>query len=189
MKLWLVRHAAPLVPPGTCYGRLDMPADAAGTATAAQALAHALPPGTPVHHSPLQRCERLAQALQALRPDLTCQADERLAEFDFGAWEGQPWDAIAAADYDAWTARFAHYRPGGGESLGAMLQRVHAALRQVRQSAGREDHAWITHAGVARCVQWLVAAPPGALPEARQWQIPAPAFGAWLQVDLGSLDY
>ena len=27
-RLWLVRHAAPLVAPGTCYGALDVPADA-----------------------------------------------------------------------------------------------------------------------------------------------------------------
>ena len=189
MKLWLVRHAAPLVPPGTCYGRLDVPADASGTAAAAQALAHSLPPGTPVYHSPLQRCEQLAQALQALRPDLACNADERLAEFDFGAWEGQPWNAIAAANYDAWTARFAHYRPGGGESLGAMLQRVHAALRHIGGAESQHDRAWITHAGVARCVQWLAAAPPGALPEARQWQMPTPAFGAWIKVDLDGRRY
>ncbi len=181
-RLWLVRHATPLVPPGTCYGRLDVPADAADTAAAAQALARALPTGIPVRHSPLQRCEQLAQALQALRPDLPLSADHRLAEFDFGAWEGQRWDMIAAADYDDWTDRFAHYRPGGGENLDAMLQRVQAALQHARHAG--PDQAWITHAGVARCVHWLQATPPGALPTAQQWNAPAPAFGAWVQVDL-----
>ena len=28
MKLWLLRHAAPEVAPGTCYGRLDLAAGA-----------------------------------------------------------------------------------------------------------------------------------------------------------------
>src|SRR5690606_10781153 len=42
-RLWLVRHAAPLVSPGTCYGALDVPADAAATQAAAVRLAAALP--------------------------------------------------------------------------------------------------------------------------------------------------
>ncbi|MCJ7799775.1 MAG: histidine phosphatase family protein, partial [Polaromonas sp.] len=67
MKLWLVRHAQPLVARGTCYGRLDVAADAPDTAQCAQALAALLPPGTRVHSSPLQRCEQLAKDLIALR--------------------------------------------------------------------------------------------------------------------------
>ena len=41
MSLWLARHARPLVAPGCCYGQWDVPADAADTARAAQALADA----------------------------------------------------------------------------------------------------------------------------------------------------
>ena len=69
MKLWLVRHAQPLVNAGICYGRLDMAADVAATAECARQLAELLPAGIPVRTSPLQRCEHLAHALQALRPD------------------------------------------------------------------------------------------------------------------------
>ena len=39
MKLWLVRHAQVLLPPGICYGATDVAADAAATLRAAQALA------------------------------------------------------------------------------------------------------------------------------------------------------
>ena len=34
-RLWLVRHAQPVVATGTCYGALDVPADAAATQVAA----------------------------------------------------------------------------------------------------------------------------------------------------------
>jgi hypothetical protein len=51
MRLWLVRHAAPLVEAGTCYGALDVPADAQATQQAAQALAQALPPGAVLRSS------------------------------------------------------------------------------------------------------------------------------------------
>lgn len=177
MKLWLARHATPLVPAGTCYGRLNVAADAAATTAAAEALAAALPAGVRLRASPLQRCEQLAQALQGLRPDLACTTDARLAELDFGAWEGQRWDAIAPAAYDAWTADFAHYRPGGGESLAVLLQRVQGALAAARGNGG--DEAWITHAGVARCVHWLLRAPAHTWPAASEWDMPAPSFGAW----------
>lgn len=179
MSLWLARHARPLVAPGCCYGQWDVPADAADTARAAQDLAQVLPHGVPVYASPLQRCEQLALALQGLRPDLAYRTDARLQELNFGAWEGQPWDAIARHELDAWAADFAHYRPGGGESLVQMLARVAQALdeRQARPAL------WISHAGVARCVQWLCQQPAGQLPTAAQWTAPAPAFGAWMVFD------
>ena len=176
-RLWLVRHARPLVEPGTCYGRLDVPADAQATRDAAAALARALPPGAWVQYSPLQRCELFALSLQALRPDLGLNPEPRIAEMDFGAWEGRAWNAIGRADIDAWTARFHGHAPGGGEPLAAMLARVNAVLRDAAARAG--DVVWITHAGVARCVQWLLAHGEGRAPQSHEWPVDAPGFGAW----------
>ena len=84
-RLWLVRHAQPVVAAGTCYGALDVPADAAATQVAAQRLAQALPAGAAAHYSTLQRCELLALATQALQPNLTLHPDARLREMNFGA--------------------------------------------------------------------------------------------------------
>ena len=186
-RLWLVRHAQPLVAPGQCYGRLDMAADAVATAASAEALAAALPASVQLaQHSPLQRCAQLAHALQALRPDLALHADARLQELDFGDWEGRAWDAIGRAPVDAWTADFASHRPGGGESLADMLQRVAAALTAARAAPNGSGNAvlWITHAGVARCVQWLLRHGSATLPRADQWPVAAPGFGAWQVFDL-----
>lgn len=116
-RLWIARHAQPLVAPGHCYGVLDVPADALATAQAAQRLAQALPASVAVWHSPLQRCAQLAQALQAQRPALHSQPDARLQEMNFGAWEGGPWDSIARADIDLWVADFATHRPGDRKSV------------------------------------------------------------------------
>lgn len=187
-QLWLVRHAQPLVAPGLCYGRLDMAADAAATAACAQALATVLPARVRLaQHSPLQRCEQLAHALHGLRPDLALIADARLQELDFGHWEGRAWNAIGRAPVDAWTADFASHRPGGGESLAGMLQRVAAALAAARLQANAatgSDVLWITHAGVARCVHWLLQHGSATLPSADQWPVAAPGFGAWDVFDL-----
>ena len=181
-RLWLVRHAAPLVAPGTCYGALDVPADAQATRAAAERLSTALPPGARVAHSTLQRCELLAHDLQALRPDLTFAPDARLREMDFGCWEGQTWDAIGKSAIDTWVAGFATHAPGGGESLAHMLHRVAAALQTAqawRTEQGVKEVVWITHAGVARCVAWLQERGESALPRSDDWPVAAPGWGDW----------
>jgi len=181
-RLWMVRHAAPLVAPGTCYGALDVPADAQATRAAAERLSTALPPGARVAHSTLQRCELLAHDLQALRPDLTFTPDARLREMDFGRWEGKTWDAIGKSAIDAWVAGFATHAPGGGESLAHMLHRVAAALQNAREwrtDQGAKDTVWITHAGVARCVAWLQEHGESALPRPDDWPVAAPGWGEW----------
>ncbi len=179
-RLWLVRHAQPVVAAGTCYGALDVPADAAATQVAARRLAQALPKRAIARYSTLQRCELLALVTQALRTDLTIDPDDRLREMDFGAWEGRAWDSIGQSAIDAWTADFALHRPGGGDNLAGLLARVAAALHDARQQMrGGTDVVWFTHAGVARCVAWLLAHGEGRMPRADEWPVPAPAWGEW----------
>lgn len=175
MKLWLARHARSLVGAGICYGASDPPADAAATQAAARALAGALPQGISVHSSPLQRCTALADALCALRPDLPWQADARLAEMDFGCWEGRPWAEVGEEEFARWDADFLDYRFGGRESVRGFLARVEAA-RQDSARAGPQA-LWITHAGVIRGAGLLAR---GVLPaQAAQWPRQAVAFGRW----------
>ncbi|WP_342666074.1 histidine phosphatase family protein [Simplicispira psychrophila] len=176
-----MRHAQPLIAPGICYGALDLPADATATADSAQRLAAALPQRLHIHHSPLQRCELLAHIFKGLRPDLMFKTAPELVEFDFGCWEGRAWEDIPRTDIDAWTAQFANYRPGGGDNLAAMLARVSNALSAAQQEcADGSDVLWITHAGVARCVQWLLQAAPEQIRRADQWPRSAPGYGEWV---------
>lgn len=181
MKLWLVRHAQPLVEPGVCYGASDLPADAAATRACAAQLAQVLPQGVGLITSPLQRCEQLAQQIQALRPDMMLKHDARLAEMDFGCWEGQRWDAIPKTAFDAWMADFGTVRFGGRESVDELLLRVAAARAEtLRQGL---DAVWITHAGVIRAMD-LLAQGIERLQRAEQWPQHAPGFGEWHQLPL-----
>ncbi len=191
-NLWLIRHAQPLVAQGICYGATDVPADGIATQTAAAALAQALPSGTRVVSSPLQRCEQLMQALQPLRPDLTYQRDARLKEMDFGNWEGRHWDAIDRAELDAWTAEFETWRCGStGECVQDVMHRVAAvwdetvdpAENTARDAEGTASSpapptAWITHAGVIRAAM-LIAQGVRRVTDASQWPKDAPGFGQW----------
>jgi alpha-ribazole phosphatase len=189
VKLWLLRHARALVDSGVCYGALDVAADEAATQAAAQKASDALPDGLPVWHSPLQRCEHLAQVLQGLRPDFALEVEPRLREMNFGAWEGKPWDAIPRQEMDAWVADFGYYRVGGAECTQAVLARTAQALadfQRALQAAGRGEGVWITHAGVIRCVALLVRGVE-RIERADQWPGEVIAFGSLQAVDLPPL--
>lgn len=191
MRLWLARHAQPHIASGVCYGVTDIVADQALTLVAAESLAQALPLHTLCSASPLQRCRQLAAALQQIRPDLTitssactdAHTDVRLAEMDFGHFEGQPWSAIPQADVDAWTTHFGSHRFGGKESANEVLQRVAEAL-QDSQAQQVDDVLWITHAGVIRAAT-LLARGKTAFTQtetAEQWPREVPAFGGFMQL-------
>ncbi|RZJ11582.1 MAG: phosphoglycerate kinase [Haliea sp.] len=181
MKLWLVRHAPVLLPPGRCYGALDVPADPQATAQAALALSALLPPGLHISTSPLQRCEQLTQALQGLRPDLTVKIDARLREMDFGAWEGRAWNTIAQTEFDAWTADFAGHVVGGhGETVADVMTRVGQAFDSLPRDA---DTVWVTHAGIIRATL-LLAQGVRQVARADQWPLDATACGQWRTLEL-----
>ncbi len=180
MKLWLLRHAQPLVDSGVCYGALDVAADGAATLAAAQQAAQELPAGLTVWYSPLQRCERLAHILCGLRPDLAMRPEPRLREMDFGCWEGVRWADIPRTALEAWTADFAHHAFGGVESTQAVMQRVGEALTDFRATlnrAGQTQGLWIGHAGVVRCVR-LLSAGVQQVQDASQWPRDGLALGA-----------
>ncbi len=184
-RLWLVRHARPLIDAGVCYGASDLPADEADTQRAALSLAPRLPAAARLFMSGLGRAQQLAHALHALRPELAPPLpDYRLNEMDFGCHELERWDAIDRAAYDAWSADFHAHRFGGRESVAELLRRVAQALREAEHAACLGiDPVWVTHAGVIRAAQYLQAH-PGRVPQAGDWPAQAPGFGGWICLEL-----
>ena len=87
MRLYLIRHPAPLVAPGLCYGSTDLAVLPAQQERVAAQLAKVLPLGLVLYSSPLQRCAGLAQALAQRLGGGPVRYDARLAELDFGQWE------------------------------------------------------------------------------------------------------
>ena len=84
-----------------------------------------LPRHAPVYSSPLSRCLRLAQGLQAAgfaEPVV----DARLREMDFGRWEGRGWSEVPRDQIDAWRDDIVRYVPPGGESLASLAERGNA---------------------------------------------------------------
>jgi alpha-ribazole phosphatase len=186
MKLWLLRHARVVLPPGLCYGASDVPADEALTTEAAQAIAPLLPAGLPVRVSDLGRAEQMHQALLAQRPDLgDAVTDPRIREMDFGRWEQTAWDAVPRAAFDMWMADFAAHRFGGAESVDELIGRVADALDDTRAALGAGDEAlWITHAGVIRSAIFLTQHGRRTIASAQEWPREAPDTGGWVMLDV-----
>lgn len=190
LELWLVRHARPVIAPGICYGSTDVAADAEHTAQSAARLWRALHDGStsvqaapvPVWASPLQRAQTLAQALHtASGHTLHWHTDARLAEMDFGTWEGRAWAELGADAFAPWMADFAHHRVGGGDSVVQFMARVGQAWQHALQQCHAQGHTravWLTHAGVIRAMRlWHQGITCPAT--AQDWPADAPGYGEW----------
>jgi len=84
--------------------------------------------------------------------------DERLAELDFGEWEGMRWDDVPRSGLDAWAADPWYFRPGGGESAAVMVSRVRAFWDD-RMAEGRSCRI-VTHGGPLRVLPALAEGRP-----------------------------
>ncbi len=164
--LYLVRHTAPRVEPGVCYGRLDV--DVADTFGAeATAVLDWLPPVELVITSPLMRTRRLAGYL-ASRQGCTVHGDARLMEMHFGDWEGNRWNDIPRCEIDAWTADILNYAPPNGESAQNMMLRMEELLHDVI-GLTQKRVALVAHAGSIRALLALLGNVP--LTHTLNWQI------------------
>lgn len=144
---------------GLCYGRTDLPLaeDVAGWA---QNLRAATAEKLPCYTSPLQRCRLLAEALHPAP-----EADPRLMEMDFGAWEMQPWDAIPRAGLDAWAADPLGFAPPGGESVTQMQARLLDFLAERTET----ELLLVTHGGVIKLLWGLAHGEPPQVWQARRF--------------------
>lgn len=145
MQLYLIRHPAPQVAEGICYGRTDLPL-AEDVAAAAARILPQLPPQSPVFTSPLQRCRQLADVLHPAP-----RSDPRLQEMHFGTWEMQPWNLIQREAIDGWAADPLGYAPPEGESVARLHERVQDFVREIRREKIQQA-ILVTHAGVMKVV-------------------------------------
>jgi len=152
MILYVIRHPEPIDSNGICYGQTDLDVSdeiLAHTATYIKELLGDKPVDLWLS-SPLQRCSKLAAELSINHPD-GYQTDNRLLEMNFGIWEGQRWDEIDRKAFDEWSANYVEIPAPGGESFGAVAERVTDLLNELRE-ADHEHVAIVAHAGVIRAL-------------------------------------
>jgi alpha-ribazole phosphatase len=154
MDVYLIRHSRPLVEPGTCYGRTDLPVHPAAFFDTVESVRRRIPVVERWYTSPLSRCTALAQALTE-QP----VADRRLLDLDFGYWEGQLWDQLDPVAVQAWTADCVHHGPPGGESYRDVHLRVWSFIGDLLQHPA-PTIGIVTHATVMRsAISWALGLP------------------------------
>jgi alpha-ribazole phosphatase len=178
--LWLWRHPRADGATGRCIGRTDLRVNPRRSKRLAHRVrATARRDGLPrqVFTSPLTRCRAVGAWLA--RWGWTHVVDERLLELDFGEWDGRRWSTISEAEVHAWSADLLHHRPGGGEPLSRLIERVQAFCRD-----GPREAIAISHAGWMQALQLLRDAhgPITAVPAA-SWPRP-PAHGRLQRISL-----
>lgn len=174
MAIFLVRHTAPDIAPGICYGATNVPVHEAEFARVIPLIDAALPSTALVVTSSLTRCRRLADFLaMTSAPDgqgrkaREVVVDERLVERDLGRWTNKRWEDIPRDEARAFEANFLDHWPppvmtehgpvlrgqdvaprvGAGESVRAMQTRVLRGFEAAWEQAGGRNLIVVAHAG------------------------------------------
>ena len=173
MSLHVWRHPKPNGALGLCIGRTDLPIDRRKAKRLAHRIrAHARRHSLPrlVVTSRLQRSAAVGRVLSTWGWRHT--VDAQLDEFDFGAWDGKPWPDIAHGELDSWSTNFMSHRVGGGESVGALLER---SRMFIAANAAPRELCIVGHAGWISAALWLQAH-RDEVPQASAWPA-AVAYG------------
>lgn len=152
MNLYLVRHTAPDILPGICYGQTDI--ELADTYThEVEIVQTKLVAITPIaiYSSPLKRCSQLAAAIST-RSNCSVRHDPRLMELHFGDWEQMAWNDIPRGLVDIWADDHVMQAPPAGESFHDLSLRVQDFFQEVSANHVGQDVIVLTHAGVIRAM-------------------------------------
>lgn len=146
-SIYLIRHTAPAISKGICYGQSDI--DVLDSFPGeADIIRKNLPTQfQQVHSSPLIRCRKLATHLF---PDQEIFLEKDLMEIHCGQWELRDWDQIPRQEIDPWMQDFVQIAIPGGESYLDLYNRVVPCFLQIALSG--KDSAVITHGGVIRSI-------------------------------------
>jgi probable phosphoglycerate mutase len=157
-------------------GFTDTPLNETGRAQAAELAARVASEGiVALWSSDLSRARETAEIVGA-RVGLEPRLDPRLREANRGAWEGRLFIDIAREEperYAAWRRAGGQFRFPGGESLQEQLERVAAAIGDIRDS--RELPALVVcHGGAIRAL--LCMRDPRGLAAFHEFEVPNTAM-------------
>lgn len=147
MSIYLIRHTAPLIEKGTCYGQADI--DVKDSFHAEAAIIRSVLPGdiSSIYSSPLQRCSKLAEHLF---PGAAINWEHQLKEINCGEWELLKWDDIPADVIDPWMKDYVNVRIPGGENYIDLYTRVIETF--LRIASDPAPAVVVTHGGVIRSI-------------------------------------
>jgi probable phosphoglycerate mutase len=189
VRLYFVRHGETDWNLAQRYqGRQDIGLNATGRLQAARngrALREAIAAGVGTLDYVASPLLRARHTMEIVRRELDLpsdayRTDARLAEIDYGHWEGQLWRELPQTDPDGFAARKAdmwNWRPRGGESYKALSERVAGWLGSVAR-----DTVVVAHGGVMRVLRGLVE---GLTPQ-QMFSLPVPQDRVLVLADGGA---
>jgi probable phosphoglycerate mutase len=158
--IYLIRHGqTEMNSVGRFQGRLDSPLTPLGEAQARRvgaqlaSLAAELGGAWTIDASPLGRTRRTAELIAAEMGLPVRRHDERLAEVDFGPWEGLTRDEIVTLRPDLAGVEKFFLRCPDGERFEHLTARVRSWMDEA--DAAGEHRVAVTHAGVGRTMRGL----------------------------------
>lgn len=147
MEIYLIRHTAPDIAKGICYGQADIGVKESFLAEAAIIKKHLPQNINTIYSSPLQRCKKLAEHLFSGHP---INFHNDLKEINCGQWELQPWDSIPRNDIEPWMNDAITRQTPNGESYQDLYDRVKNAFLHIYKKGS--PLAIVTHGGVIRSI-------------------------------------
>jgi len=150
MEIYLVRHTAPDIAPGICYGQADVPLTGSFQADAANVLAQLPRDIDVIFTSPLSRCTSLATQMRS-HSNIPIVVDKRLIEINFGEWELMPWNSIDRPSLKRWMDDYVNNAAPEGESYRALFERCVSFMDDLKKSAYRSV-VITTHHGVLKSI-------------------------------------
>ena len=178
LMIWRHPRPRPRAMAGRCIGRTDLGADPRKARRQARRIARWAQrhrwPGRTIWTSPLARAAIVGRLLK--RRGWQHRIDPRLAEVDFGRWDGLRWSDVPVAEIDRWSRDLQGWRPGGGESVAMLAQRVRAFCLDQCQARVLV----VGHGGWIRVARALAA---GERLDAGNWSRHQLAHGRLLELD------
>jgi len=149
MEIYLIHHTSLQVPPGLCYGQLDLePGESFEDEL--DRIRYMLPDKDPdiCYTSPLTSCRELAKSIC---PAGIINTENRIMDLDYGTWEGQYWDHIEQDRLEVWLHDLMHTPPPEGETYHNMNERVAGFWEELQELPATRVFI-VTHAGVIRSI-------------------------------------
>jgi alpha-ribazole phosphatase len=153
MEVYLIRHTAPDIEKGICYGQSDIPL-AQSFENEWNAVKKKLPVRVDkLFTSPLSPCIELSKRLSS-HYEMESVSDNRLMEINFGSWEMKKWDDIDQNDLTIWMNDYLTQTCPLGESYNDVKHRLkHFILENLLDDL---TYLIITHGGIIKCFHGLV---------------------------------
>ncbi len=152
-KVILLRHGAVELPPGRCFGQMDVPLSELGRQQASSlARLRDCHSGATVYCSDLQRARETAHLAMPDKRDIIL--DARLRELHMGVWEGRNWADIYQENPLAlrqWSDNWVCQAPPAGESGRDLYLRVSSFCREVLANSDGPVVV-VAHAGSLRAL-------------------------------------